>query len=76
MRPKERIDPFLEKFGNLWKNHPDMRFGQLVEKLVSMYLVHNCEKFNEDTFKSFLWNAEENEWEEAIDTFYGGIRNE
>lgn len=34
MRDPERIDPFLAAFGELWKQHPDMRFGQLFMNLV------------------------------------------
>lgn len=30
MRDINRIDPFLEELGELWKTHPDLRFGQLV----------------------------------------------
>ena len=30
MRSKERIDPFLEKLGEMWKLVPDWRFGQLI----------------------------------------------
>ena len=30
MRNPNRIEPFLEKFKELWLKHPDLRFGQLV----------------------------------------------
>jgi hypothetical protein len=30
MRDIKRIDPMVEKFRELWKKYPDMRFGQLL----------------------------------------------
>ena len=33
MRDINRIDPFLQKLGYLWKLLPDYRFGQLIYKL-------------------------------------------
>ncbi len=30
MRDPNRIAPFLKEFEELWKKHPDTRFGQLV----------------------------------------------
>lgn len=33
MRDINRIEPFLEDFKTLWKQNPDLRFGQLVEIL-------------------------------------------
>ncbi|MDE6946273.1 MAG: hypothetical protein K2P14_03715 [Anaeroplasmataceae bacterium] len=35
MRNPERIEPFLEELGNLWKeNCPDWRFGQLISNVL------------------------------------------
>lgn len=36
MRKKERIDPFLQKFGELWKEYPDLRFGQLFQNVAHL----------------------------------------
>ena len=33
MRDPNRIEPFLEKLGELWKYFPDYRFGQLIYRL-------------------------------------------
>ena len=30
MRDVNRIDKFLEEFGELWKKYPDLRFSQIV----------------------------------------------
>lgn len=30
MRNPDRIDPFLERLGKVWKEVPDWRFGQLM----------------------------------------------
>lgn len=35
MRDINRIDPFLEKIGELWKRVPDWRFGQLMYNFLS-----------------------------------------
>jgi len=37
MRDPKRIDEILEKFGKLWKQFPDQRFGQVFEN----YLLSN-----------------------------------
>ena len=35
MRDINRIEPFLDKFEELWKLHPDIRFGQMIYNLTS-----------------------------------------
>ena len=54
MRNPDRIDPFLEKLGELWKYLPDYRFGQLICRLAG--------ELGQDIFF-----PEENEWLRAID---------
>lgn len=34
MRDPNRIDKFLTKFGEYWKQVPDWRFGQVVENVM------------------------------------------
>lgn len=36
MRDPNRIDPILQAIGEYWKQHPDMRLGQLIENLAYM----------------------------------------
>lgn len=33
MRDKKRIEPMLTKIEEVWKNHPQLRFGQLLVKV-------------------------------------------
>ena len=33
MRDINRIDPFLKEFGELWKQYPDLRFGQIMSNM-------------------------------------------
>ena len=33
MRDPNRIDPFLERLGKVWKQVPDWRFTQLIENV-------------------------------------------
>jgi hypothetical protein len=35
MRDPNRITPFVKKFEEIWKNHPDLRFGQIVDILIA-----------------------------------------
>ncbi|HZK00816.1 MAG TPA: hypothetical protein VFC79_12445 [Tissierellaceae bacterium] len=35
MRNPDRIEPFLQKLGELWKYLPDYRFGQLIYRLAN-----------------------------------------
>ena len=47
MRDPERINPFLEKLGKIWKeNCPDWRFGQLIENVFgeSKYVIFYMEE--------------------------------
>lgn len=34
MRSPDRIDPFLERLGKVWKEVPDWRFGQLIANVL------------------------------------------
>lgn len=53
IRDENRIEPFLEKFKELWLKYPDLRFGQLFSFLEG--------KFRRDTFY-----IEEDEWLKVI----------
>ena len=57
MRDPNRIDPFLEKLGELWKTVPNWRFGQLI-----MNLCRDGKGFFEDS-----WGWENDEWEKRIE---------
>ena len=37
MRDINRIDPMLQKIGEIWKQYPDLRLGQLLENIATMY---------------------------------------
>ena len=59
MRDPNRIDAFLTKLGEYWKQVPDWRFGQLVENTME-YADSNWPErlfFIEDD--DFLWNLNE-----------------
>lgn len=46
MRNPNRIDPFLQEIGTLWKNNcPDWRFGQLFFNLQRVMETHDTEIF-------------------------------
>ena len=54
MRNPDRIEPFLQKLGELWKYLPDYRFGQLIYRL--------ADELGQDIFF-----PEEDVWLEKID---------
>lgn len=54
MRDINRIEPFLQKFKELWERSPDLRFGQLVYNL-----AQEMECID-------IFFPEEDEWEIAI----------
>ena len=56
MRDINRIDPLLAKLGELWKQYPDMRFGQLV-----INIFHDLGKDP--------WYLEDDAWMEILDTY-------
>ena len=56
MRDINRIDPLLAKLGALWKQHPDMRFGQLIINLL-------------DNLGKEPWCIEDDVWTEIIETY-------
>ncbi|WP_022755200.1 hypothetical protein [Butyrivibrio fibrisolvens] len=58
MRNRERIRPFLDKLEEVWEDYPDLRFGQLIINIVPN---HNI-----------LWNCEEYEFLEMLNTFRKG----
>ena len=57
MRSPDRIDPFLERLGKVWKEFPDWRFGQL--------MVNISRSMNQDMF--FL---EDDEMIEFIENYF------
>lgn len=62
MRDVERIPLILNALKSCWSSMPELRFGQLIESILSQY------KGN-DNLSSNLWNTEEEEWLEAIQKF-------
>lgn len=59
MRDPGRIDPFLAALGDVWKDHPDMRFGQL---------VMNLSREEDNTFPD-TWEWEDDEWVTRMENF-------
>lgn len=54
MRDINRIDPLLAKLGELWKQYPDMRFGQLIINLL-------------DNLGRDPWYTEDDAWMEFLE---------
>jgi hypothetical protein len=59
MRNPDRIDPFLNQLGELWKKYPDLRFGQLIT-----FILSKDEQFPPSKPAFAMFYLEENEWEE------------
>lgn len=43
MRDPERIEPFLETIKKIWKENPDLRFGQLIENAIRAEYLYYIE---------------------------------
>lgn len=43
MRDKSRIRPYLNRLGDIWEKHPDLRFGQLID-IFHLYMQHQVLK--------------------------------
>ena len=54
MRDPKRIDRMLALIAEIWKKHPDMRFGQM---MINAGLIQDDRN---------IWNIEDDEWEEHI----------
>lgn len=54
MRDINRIRPLLDKLETLWKQYPDMRFGQLIYMLAHRHNVND------------IFFPEDDKWEEII----------
>ena len=65
MRSPLRIDPFLRALGDVWKQYPDYRFGQLV-----MNLARESDGFAD------TWNWEDSEWYGRMDSYLKAARND
>ena len=43
MRDPKRIDPFLKTIEKIWKENPDLRFGQLIENAIRAEYLYYIE---------------------------------
>lgn len=58
IRNKSRIYPLLNKIGDYWYNHPDLRFGQIIYNVL-----------NHDDKKD-LFYIEDDEFEKLLTKFF------
>lgn len=66
MRSKARIDPVIEKLREVWKNHPDMRFGQLIMNIAPIRYINGSVD---------IWYMEEDELLERLEEFDKALRH-
>lgn len=64
MRNPERIQPFLEKLGEIWSSQPDLRFAQVIE------LIKSLGGLSENVFY-----VEDDTWNDAFDKALQIIKN-
>lgn len=64
MRDPARIDKILAQLANLWKQHPDLRLGQLI--------ANTSINRNDPLF----YNIEDQDLIDLLVEFYGGLKNE
>ena len=76
MREKARIDRILKKLGQLWKEHPDQRLGQLLENYVFVEeMKHVIPPYGSWVRapirpENCIFHVEDNEVEKRIDDLY------
>jgi hypothetical protein len=58
MRRPDRIEPFLGILGNIWKNNPELRFGQLISLAFGL--------FSGQTYDGRLWHVEDDDFLERL----------
>lgn len=62
MRDVERIGSFLAEFEELWKEHPDLRFGQLV------LICYRLQPTGQDAARHIpLWGLEDEDFMIGMD---------
>jgi hypothetical protein len=59
MRDPNRIKPFLAKLEELWLQHPDLRFGQMVA-----WITPGPDRLTE---KQPAFHAEDPDWQEELE---------
>lgn len=69
MREPERIERILNLIKIIWSKHPDMRYGQLYDSLLTTYLHNKGEKFSYFNIERTMWNLEDAEFEQFLSTF-------
>jgi hypothetical protein len=66
MRDEARITAVMNYIESVWREHPDMRFGQLIINVIM--LDEDCETSAD--LDKILWNIEEPEFMDLLDMFY------
>lgn len=62
MRNPSRIYPLLNKIGDIWIKHPELRFGQIIENIKRVNKIDD------------LFYIEDNKFEKLIDKFNKKIK--
>ena len=62
MRDPNRIDDILKELGKVWKEYPDLRFGQLIGNVIAN--------------PNRLYFIEDKELTEAIKEYYNNIKKQ
>ena len=62
MRDINRIDPFLKEFGELGKQYPDLRFGQITS---------NMARYMQMNYRKDMFFMEDDEFMMAMKSFFG-----
>lgn len=69
MRETERIARITLLIQGIWYKHPDMRYGQLYDALLTTYLHNKGEKFSYFNIERTMWNLEDAEFEQFLINF-------
>jgi len=71
MRNPDRITKLTALFGKIWKDYPDLRFGQLYMNLMHKYCAERGWKPEDDRFSTVVWMMEDADFEKFLENFKG-----
>lgn len=71
MREAARIERIMALFQKIWKDHPDLRFGQLYMNLSRRYCIERGWTIMDDRFANVVWLMEDADFEKFLENFKG-----
>ena len=71
MRNPDRISRLSYLFERIWRDYPDLRFGQLYMNLMHKYCAERGWKPEDNRFQNVVWLMEDADFEKFLENFKG-----